>query len=95
MGTIELDELYFESFKYTLEFLVSTNRVLFPETTMLGALSRYIADDTIKNFQPMGAALGLLPPLPDRIRDKRARYAAICERGMRNAAAYIDAEKLR
>ncbi len=69
--------------------------VLFPETTMLGALSRYIADDSIKNFQPMGAALGLLPPLPDRIRDKRARYAAICERGMRDAAAYIDAEKLK
>ena len=69
--------------------------VLFPATTMLGALSRYIADDTIKNFQPMGAALGLLPPLPDRIRDKRARYAAICERAMTDAVAYIDAENLQ
>ena len=69
--------------------------VLFPETTMLGALSRYIADDTIKNFQPMGAALGLLPPLPDRIRDKRARYAAICDRAMKDAEDYITAENLR
>ena len=68
--------------------------VLFPLTTMLGALSRYIADDTIKNFQPMGAALGLLPPLPDRIRDKRARYAAICERGMKDAEKYVFDEKL-
>ncbi len=68
--------------------------VLFPETTMLGALSRYIADDTIKNFQPMGAALGLLPPLPDRIRDKRARYAAICERAMKDAKLYIEREGL-
>ena len=68
--------------------------VLFPETTMLGALSRYIADDTIKNFQPMGAALGLLPPLPDRIRDKRARYAAVCERAMTDAKAYAEDEKL-
>ncbi|MBQ6067484.1 MAG: methylenetetrahydrofolate--tRNA-(uracil(54)-C(5))-methyltransferase (FADH(2)-oxidizing) TrmFO [Clostridia bacterium] len=68
--------------------------VLFPETTMLGALSRYIADGTIKNFQPMGAALGLLPPLPDRIRDKRARYAAICERGMKDAEKYVSDEKL-
>ena len=68
--------------------------VLFPATTMLGALSRYIADDTIKNFQPMGAALGLLPPLPDRIRDKRARYAAICERGMKDAEKYVSDEKL-
>ena len=68
--------------------------VLFPLTTMLGALARYIADDTIKNFQPMGAALGLLPPLPDRIRDKRARYAAICERGMKDAEKYVSDEKL-
>ena len=68
--------------------------VLFPATTMLGALSRYIADDTVKNFQPMGAALGLLPPLPDRIRDKRARYAAICERGMKDAEKYVSDEKL-
>ena len=68
--------------------------VLFPETTMLGALSRYIADDTIRNFQPMGAALGLLPPLPDRIRDKRARYAAICERGMKDAETYAEEEGL-
>lgn len=68
--------------------------VLFPETTMLGALSRYIADDSIKNFQPMGAALGLLPPLPDRIRDKRARYAAICERGMRDTREYAEREGL-
>ena len=30
--------------------------VLFPETTMLGALSRYIADDTIRNFQPVSAS---------------------------------------
>ena len=68
--------------------------VLFPATTMLGALARYIADDTIKNFQPMGAALGLLPPLPDRIRDKRARYTAICDKAMKDAADYIAAEGL-
>ena len=66
--------------------------MLFPETTMLGALSRYIADDTIKNFQPMGAALGLLPPLPDRIRDKRARYAAICERAITDFTCYAREE---
>ena len=68
--------------------------VLFPETTMLGALSRYIADGSVKDFQPMGAALGLLPPLPDRIRDKRARYAAICERAMADARLYVENEGL-
>lgn len=32
VGNLPLEELYFESFKYTLEFLVSTDRVLYPAT---------------------------------------------------------------
>lgn len=56
--------------------------ITLPETTMLGALSRYIADETVKDFQPMGAAIGLLPELENKIRDKRERYAAVTERAM-------------
>lgn len=63
--------------------------VLFPETTMLGALSRYIADESIKDFQPMGAAIGLLPEFPEKIRDKRERYAAVAERAMSDMKKYI------
>ena len=33
--------------------------VILPPTTMIGALSRYIADSTVKDFQPMGANLGI------------------------------------
>lgn len=32
VGEVPLDELYFQSFKYTLEFLVSHDRVLYPAT---------------------------------------------------------------
>ncbi|MBQ9068993.1 MAG: bis(5'-nucleosyl)-tetraphosphatase (symmetrical) YqeK [Eggerthellaceae bacterium] len=32
VGEIPLEELYFEAFKYTLQFLVSTDRVLYPAT---------------------------------------------------------------
>ena len=32
-------------------------------TAMLGALSRYISDESIVDFQPMGANMGVLPPL--------------------------------
>ena len=53
-----------------------------PPETMLGALSRYISDENVKDFQPMGAAMGLLPPLPERVRDKRARYALLAERAL-------------
>ncbi len=32
VGELSLDELYFQAFKYTLEFLISTDRVLYPAT---------------------------------------------------------------
>ncbi|MBO5913030.1 MAG: methylenetetrahydrofolate--tRNA-(uracil(54)-C(5))-methyltransferase (FADH(2)-oxidizing) TrmFO, partial [Clostridia bacterium] len=51
--------------------------VIFPEFTMLGALSGYISDETVKDFQPMGANFGVLPPLDVNIRDKQKRYAAL------------------
>lgn len=56
--------------------------LILPATTMLGALSAYIADDSIKDFQPMGAAIGLLPPPENRIRDKRERYGFITDRAI-------------
>ena len=52
------------------------------ELTMTGALARYISDENIKNFQPMGASFGLLPPLDVKIRDKKERYEALAERGL-------------
>ena len=61
-----------------------------PEETMLGALMRYVSDETVKNFQPMGANMGLLPPLGQKIRDKQARYQAMAERSLRA----LDALKL-
>ena len=53
-----------------------------PPTTMLGALSRYISDPGVKNFQPMGANFGILPGLETQIRDKRARYEALGKRAL-------------
>ena len=53
-----------------------------PETTMIGALSRYIADLSVKKFQPMGANFGVLPELQNRPRDKRERAAAYSERAL-------------
>ena len=53
-----------------------------PQTTMLGALSEYISDETVKSFQPMGANFGILPPIEPKIRDKRLRYAALAQRAL-------------
>ena len=53
-----------------------------PEDTMIGALSRYIADPTVKKFQPMGANFGVLPELENRPKDKRERAAAYAKRAL-------------
>ncbi|MCC8073824.1 MAG: methylenetetrahydrofolate--tRNA-(uracil(54)-C(5))-methyltransferase (FADH(2)-oxidizing) TrmFO [Clostridiales bacterium] len=50
--------------------------------TMLGALSRYISDKSVKNFQPMGANFGILPPIEPKIRDKKERYMALSNRAI-------------
>lgn len=62
--------------------LKGLNKISLPDTTMLGALSRYISDETVKNFQPMGCNMGLLPELPERNRDKKLRYKMIAQRGL-------------
>jgi len=53
-----------------------------PSETMLGALSARTADRSITDFQPMGANMGLLPPLDIRIKGKQARYEALAERSL-------------
>ncbi len=53
----------------------------YPAQTMCGALLRYITTP-IKDFQPMGANMGLLPPLPEKERDKRARYQQLAQRAL-------------
>ncbi|WP_322199173.1 methylenetetrahydrofolate--tRNA-(uracil(54)-C(5))-methyltransferase (FADH(2)-oxidizing) TrmFO [Acutalibacter intestini] len=57
-----------------------------PATTMMGALSRYVSGYEGKDFQPMGANFGVLPPLAEPIRDKRQRYAALAQRALNDLA---------
>ncbi len=53
-----------------------------PAVTMTGALCSYISDETVKDFQPMGANFGILPPIEPKIRDKKQRYSALAERAL-------------
>lgn len=52
-----------------------------PPTSMSGALSAHICTETA-DFQPMGANMGLLPPLDKHIRDKQEKYGALARRGI-------------
>ncbi len=69
--------------------------LVFPPTTMIGALCRYITDPRLKEFQPMKANFGLLPPLEKRVKKKQARYLAYSERALRDLEAFMVAYKLR
>lgn len=62
------------------------------ECTMIGALSRYISDGSVKNFQPMGANFGIFPPIEPKIRDKRERYMALAQRSLENIEEVINDE---
>ena len=48
---------------------------------MTAALARHISTEN-KDFQPMGANMGILPPLPERIKDKKLRYRTVADRGL-------------
>ena len=63
-------------------FILGKRTVTLPEDTMIGALSRYISDPSVKKFQPMGANFGVLPELENRPRDKRERAAAYANRAL-------------
>lgn len=56
--------------------------ILLPKITMMGALSQYISDETVKHFQPMGAAFGIIEPLDERIKDKKERYEKLAYRSL-------------
>ena len=65
-----------------LRRLQGRDPLILPETTMMGALSHYISGYAGKDFQPMGANFGVLPPLLEKIRDKRERYMALAQRAL-------------
>lgn len=58
--------------------------------TMLGALSEYISDESVKGFQPMGANFGVLPPIEPKIRDKKERYKALADRALASLEASME-----
>lgn len=64
--------------------------VTLPCDTMIGSLSRYISDESVDDFQPMGANFGVLPALLDRPRDKALRGAMYAQRSLCSLSKFIN-----
>ena len=60
----------------------SEDAFVLPNTTMIGALSSYISDESVKNFQPMGANFGIIAPLETKIKDKKLRYETLSKKSI-------------
>ena len=62
--------------------LKGLREITLPDVTMLGALSMYVENGSPSGFQPMGANMGILPELPEKIRGKQEKYSALSKRSL-------------
>ena len=69
--------------------VLGLNPVTIPETTMTGALFKFISSASPKHFQPMPPNFGIIPKLPQRIRNKRERYEQYRNRALENLDQWI------
>lgn len=60
-----------------------------PQTTMLGALCHYVTHADLKDFQPMKANFGILPPLDSKV-NKRERGKAYANRALADLQTMMD-----
>ena len=63
--------------------------LVLPQETMIGALCHYVTHADLKDFQPMKANFGILPPLDDRRRGRRERARALAERALADLEAFL------
>ena len=65
--------------------------ITIPSSTMMGALFEFISSADAKHFQPMPPNFGILPSLPQKIKNKKERYQAYSQRAL---SAITEIEKL-
>ncbi|WP_022850530.1 methylenetetrahydrofolate--tRNA-(uracil(54)-C(5))-methyltransferase (FADH(2)-oxidizing) TrmFO [Limisalsivibrio acetivorans] len=64
----------------------------FPEDTALGSLGRFVTDryaQKRKKYVPSNFHFGMLPPLPERIKDKKLKKRKAAERAIESLSSFI------
>lgn len=62
--------------------LLRKNPVNFPQETAIGALSHYISNESVANFQPMNINFGIMPTLGHKVKGKRNKNAELSQRAL-------------
>lgn len=65
---------------------------IFPKETVIGMLADYISTPK-EQFSPMNANFGILPELPEKIRDKQERYQKLADRALEELRKTKNVEK--
>ena len=67
------------------------DKIIFPDTTMLGAMAAYVSLGGVGKFVPMNANFGIIAPLPARVKGgKSARNEALAARALENVSAIAE-----
>lgn len=59
--------------------LLRKNPVDFPQETAIGALSYYVSNESVANFQPMNINFGIMPALDHKVKGKRNKNAELSQ----------------
>lgn len=62
-------------------FLLGRELPELPRETAFGSLMAYATDPETVDYQPMHVNFGIIEPLPQKVKSKRARYEAYAQRG--------------
>jgi methylenetetrahydrofolate--tRNA-(uracil-5-)-methyltransferase len=71
-------------------YVLGQSPLVFPQTTMIGALIHYISHTDPADFQPMKANFGLPLPLDNPPKNKRQRFQALAARARAEFAAFMN-----
>lgn len=73
--------------------LAGEKTLTFPNETVMGALSNYIVNASMEDFQPMKANFGILPDLAQRVK-KKERKEAYAKRAIEIMTSFIENNEL-
>ena len=62
---------------------LNKDKFILNDKIVCGALAKYISTEN-KRFQPMNANFGILPPIEEKIRDKKIKYEKLAQRAIEN-----------